>query len=317
MPGPKVLESWNVNTGANGRIVISDGAIVHAERGPQQGEGALYSLLALRGGAFNLAPFTEPAKRTIAGQWEFLLMEAARMRDEAEVAAPESAPESAPDQAATATVAPAESPGEPAAEGRPQIQETLLCSGAGEVLFHSRCANPAERRQLLDRLDDLGRELGALAPLGRFERLEVCLGTTRIVCLIQPDRRLLVRSANRETRALMKAAIEALLRRCEPLAGVAAWRAYLVDQPGFGQCYTDWFRPDQLDRVLRCLVTTSRNTKGLEIRAGRLCWTFDRARVYLVLRTDGTGLALFTENRPGPAPAEWEAVLEEFAQLPG
>ena len=42
---------------------------------------ALYGLLALRGGEFNLLPFTEPPRRTIEGQWESLLMEAARLHE--------------------------------------------------------------------------------------------------------------------------------------------------------------------------------------------------------------------------------------------
>lgn len=65
-----------------GRIYIHDGVIIHAEKANLRGELALYSLLALRGGEFNLLPYTEPAERTIQGQWEFLLMEAARLQDE-------------------------------------------------------------------------------------------------------------------------------------------------------------------------------------------------------------------------------------------
>jgi CheY-like chemotaxis protein len=65
-----------------GRIFICDGAIVHAESGTLQGEVALYGMLALRGGEFNLLPYIEPPRRTIEGQWESLLMEAARLTDE-------------------------------------------------------------------------------------------------------------------------------------------------------------------------------------------------------------------------------------------
>ena len=43
---------------------------------------AAFCVLALRGGEFNLQPFTEPPRRTIEGQWENLLMEAARLNDE-------------------------------------------------------------------------------------------------------------------------------------------------------------------------------------------------------------------------------------------
>ena len=73
-----------VSTGnRRGEIYICDGEIIHAQTGQLQGEMALYGLLALPGGQFTLQPFAEPARRTISGQYQFLLMEAARLRDEA------------------------------------------------------------------------------------------------------------------------------------------------------------------------------------------------------------------------------------------
>jgi len=65
-----------------GRIYIENGSIIHAAVGPEAGERALQQLLALAGGAFELLPFEPPPQRTIEGQWESLLMEAARVRDE-------------------------------------------------------------------------------------------------------------------------------------------------------------------------------------------------------------------------------------------
>jgi hypothetical protein len=46
------------------------------------GEKAFYRLLSLTGGEFHLQPFKQPPERTVHGQWEFLLMEAARIHDE-------------------------------------------------------------------------------------------------------------------------------------------------------------------------------------------------------------------------------------------
>jgi len=65
-----------------GRIYIENGSIIHAAVGSERGERALQQLLALAGGSFELLPFEPPPQRTIEGQWEFLLMEAARVRDE-------------------------------------------------------------------------------------------------------------------------------------------------------------------------------------------------------------------------------------------
>ena len=65
-----------------GRIYIENGSIIHAAASDGTGEHALQQLLALAGGSFELLPFEPPPQRTINGQWESLLMEAARLRDE-------------------------------------------------------------------------------------------------------------------------------------------------------------------------------------------------------------------------------------------
>src|SRR5688500_5587786 len=67
---------------AQGFIYIHAGQIVHAEVGDRVGDDAFNYLMTLSGGEFNLKPFSEPPQRTISGQWEFLIMEAARQRDE-------------------------------------------------------------------------------------------------------------------------------------------------------------------------------------------------------------------------------------------
>ena len=71
------------NPQVRGRIYIENGSIIHGMVGPETGERALHQLLALAGGSFELLPFEAPPQRTIEGQWESLLMEAARVRDEA------------------------------------------------------------------------------------------------------------------------------------------------------------------------------------------------------------------------------------------
>jgi len=183
---------------AGGRIFICDGSIVHAECGTVRGEGALYSLLGLRGGAFNLAPFVEPPQRSIEGQWEFLLMEAARINDEAApTLPPQQTPSPAPESPAlSGEVGPEASDTRVPPPSPVRIDEILLTSGAGEVLFDSKCQSPDNRMQLLTQLEEMGRQLSALAPIGRFERLEIrAAAGERAVCLVRPDRRLFVRSA--------------------------------------------------------------------------------------------------------------------------
>jgi CheY-like chemotaxis protein len=190
-----------------GKIYISEGLIVHAESGALQGEAALYGLLALTGGEFNLQPFTEPSRRTIEGHWEFLLMEAARLRDEGTQFFQLENPEQAP-----ATPSPAvpqrkekeirEAPSDTElvsitfASPSARIQETLLCSGAGEVLYQSGCENVESRAKLLEQVEQQAAQLSNVARVGRFDRLEVLTPDGRIVCQVQPNRRVFVRSSS-------------------------------------------------------------------------------------------------------------------------
>ena len=172
-----------------GRIFICDGAIVHADSGALQGEVALYGLLALRGGEFNLLPFTEPARRTIQGQWESLLMEAARLNDEGQrfLELEEAGPGMMePDQLAVAGAI-----GPPTGDVR--IAEIVLCSGTGEVLYEFESKSLELRLRLLEQLEQQANQLSSLAPVGRFDRVEILTAEGRIVCQVQPDRRLFVR----------------------------------------------------------------------------------------------------------------------------
>jgi len=65
-----------------GEIYIESGVIVHATAGNIAGPRAFYKLLCLTRGLFHLQAFKAPPERTVEGSWEFLLIEAARVRDE-------------------------------------------------------------------------------------------------------------------------------------------------------------------------------------------------------------------------------------------
>jgi CheY-like chemotaxis protein len=180
-----------VSTGnRRGQIYISEGAIIHAECGQLQGEMALYGLLGLLGGEFSFLPFTEPPRRTISGQYEFLLMEAARLRDE---------------NGSTSTRPGSLGGGEPhaslgegqvATEARGvRIEEALLCSSAGEVLYQWKCESLEARLDLFKQLEKQAVEASKGTPSGRFHRVSMDIGASRLLVQIQPTFKLLVRSA--------------------------------------------------------------------------------------------------------------------------
>jgi CheY-like chemotaxis protein len=218
------------NARIRGRVFIETGQIVHAELGETSGEEAFNHLVGLGGGQFNLRPFTEPPQRTISGQWEFLLMEAARKSDEAkeqqgETPAPAGAETTAPPQPSaeiaaelerilagaagktgpdgsaptevTATISagyeaiPAVPPGVP---WRPRVEEMLILSAQGTVVYQWQCASVDLWVSFFEFASQRGQRLAQNLPFGRFDRLEIQSGGARAVVVITPDRGVLVRT---------------------------------------------------------------------------------------------------------------------------
>jgi CheY-like chemotaxis protein len=145
--------------GEHGRIFIHSGKLVHAEFGGSLGEAALNQLLALRGGEFHHAPYSEPPAHTLEGGWEFLLMEAARQRDESLAASQENAPDG--ELEALASASPVSS-----------VKEILVTSERGEVLYERGSGDAAGRVAVLKLLHSVGRRLGGSLPFGSLERVE-------------------------------------------------------------------------------------------------------------------------------------------------
>ena len=177
-----------ISTGnRRGQIYVCDGEIIHAESGQLQGELALYGLLGLAGGEFNLQPFAEPTRRSISGAYEFLLMEAARLRDENSSQSPRNSLGSSDTTFLENTMRT-----EPRGV---RIEETLLCSRAGEVLYQWNCDSIEKRLDLFKKLEEQAVEASKGTPSGRFHRVSMDIGTSRIIVQIQPAYKLLVRSA--------------------------------------------------------------------------------------------------------------------------
>lgn len=169
-----VLEVYNEHV--LGRIYIEEGSIIHAAGGDLVGERALQRLLALPGGSFELVPFEPPPERTIVGPWEFLLMEAARVRDENAAQAATGQPEVDPKTLAAPTVPTV------------QVTETLICTGMGHTLYESGCADVQNRVMLLKNIARQATQLGAIALLGNFDRLELQAAEGRAIAQARPDR---------------------------------------------------------------------------------------------------------------------------------
>ena len=212
-----VMEVSNAET--HGNIFVRDGQIIHAQAGDVTGEDAFNRLMSLTGGQFNLKPFVEPPAVTISGSWEFLLMEAARQRDEAQesesplppwatAAEPESEAEPAASQGGNEAAAapgivpgmarrlrPAKPPPAPVEKFCPTIDEVLICSTQGDVLYEWQCADANARIRFLQFLSQKSWQMRQGLPIGYFQRLEIESPRNRIVTRIDSDRALFVRAS--------------------------------------------------------------------------------------------------------------------------
>jgi CheY-like chemotaxis protein len=168
---------------SSGRIYIQDGSILHAEAGEAFGEPALFHLLALKGGEFQLRPYSKPSRQTIDGHWESLMMEAARLSDEAAGGALER------------STAPASIETLPESESPRQIDEIVVCSSVNELLYEWQSVRSEKRIQLLDQLAEISSSLNRVLDWSRGDRLEIDGSNGRSILLFQPDRKVLIRSS--------------------------------------------------------------------------------------------------------------------------
>jgi CheY-like chemotaxis protein len=175
---------------ADGRIYISDGSIIHAEFGSVFGEKALASLLRLTGGEFRLAPFSQPARHTINDRWESLLLEAAQSSDEQ---TGEAAAGKLGGGMAHAELGLADDAAQRETVGR-RIEEIVVCSTANDVLYQWKAPEAERRIRLFGLLMVKSAAVCKMLPaLGRADRFEINETGSRVICLLQPERKIFVR----------------------------------------------------------------------------------------------------------------------------
>lgn len=172
-----ILEVYNQNV--LGRIYIEDGQLVHAVAGEVKGEPALYRLLSLPGGSFELAQFEAPPEKTLAGQWEMLLMEAARVKDE-NAAKGTNDDEAAPDVSA-------------APKTSARLEGTLVCTRSGEMLFDAVGDDSNPHVAWLKHMEQQALQFGEVLPLGGFDRMETELTDGRVIALSRSNKLVYVR----------------------------------------------------------------------------------------------------------------------------
>ena len=211
-----------------GLIYIFEGQIIHAEAGDRNGTDAFNFLMGLTGGEFAQKPYVTPPEQTISDSWEFLLMEAARNRDETLGPADEptsaeipefrssSAPMIAPvEEWQPSAPAPTQPPPRrqtpppfesqtqfftrppvpnPTDAQRPNVAEFAIFSSQGDLIYDWRCQDVNARVNFLEFLSQKARLLGQGLPMGHFERFEVFGTRARIITQLENDHAVFVRS---------------------------------------------------------------------------------------------------------------------------
>lgn len=177
--------------GRRGRIYIRSGSLIHAECGESTGDAALLNLLRLSGGEFRHLPYAEPPRETLEGSWEFLLLEAVRQRDEAQGEADEAA--AATQRTLDAVPAPPPAPPEPQDEA-PLINELVVCSETGEVLYETGSPSAVARAELCVSANRSAARISALIPIGTLERLEFLSAPGRVLVRVQDGQSVFLRA---------------------------------------------------------------------------------------------------------------------------
>ncbi len=206
--------------GSKGSIFIRNGSIIHAQIGQTKGEDAFNRLLAYDTGEFTLKPYTEPGEESINCQWEMLIMEAARVRDEIQEKADAA---KAGQAAAAAAPKPPPAPLPPAAKTpftpalkpqkqpnpilpQPKIEEIIVCTNQGEALYEWQATDADIRMELARLLQTRAEHLGKNLNLGKCDRIEAPGNNTRMVFQIQKTCTIFVRSSNVTSEILLAGA---------------------------------------------------------------------------------------------------------------
>ncbi len=191
-----------------GQIFIKEGSIIHAQVGETGGDQAFYRILSFPSGEFSFKPYADPPQVSIEGQWEFLLMEAARIRDEASEN-PDSPNQADPigftgDQLETAVSLSelAQMPDGKSRDGPrpetdlppPKIHEFLVCSSQGAVWHEWHCQDANSRILFLEFVSQKSQQMAQGLPLGKFDRVEMQTAGERVAVQIQDDCGIFLRS---------------------------------------------------------------------------------------------------------------------------
>lgn len=277
------------STHAGGSIYISEGSIIHAEAGNLVGVPALARLLGLKGGQFKLKPFTKPSQQSVEGQWESLLMEAAQASDE---------------QAGEPDHKGSEFPTVGASDRR--VEEIVLISASGEILYQRDAPEAEKRVTLLEWLANSSVGVGQLFPsLGRLDRLEIRDTGSRVICLFRPENKTFVRlsvTPRHHDDAVNEASFQSWMDQAATNPVVLAYGLRLSSTSGTHSRH-EAFPEAVLGQFVQSLTEVITTLRNCHLGSSRLRWVFEHAQIQSAQSSDGAIAFVATNNDPGVGPA--------------
>ena len=306
-----------------GEIFIEEGRIIHAQVGELYGEEAFNQLLGLSGGQFNLKPFEKPPARTIEGQWEFLIMEAARKKDEMAAGEVERALADIPSEPGAAAALPPElyapelAPGgeTPAPEitaqdlAPPTITQMLVCSARGEILHNWQVLNSDAWIGFLEFLSQRAQRLSQSLDLGDFDYLEIESPRACFLLLLSAESGVMIRSemAAPPTETIedgneepIKEALIAWQQLVPPAPGELLRALHFPDKTFVCDQLRSPFRMATVEQAWGCVTDAFHVLAANRVVADQLVWHFQNGTLYAARRRDGTVFGMLM----GPSAAE-------------
>jgi len=114
---------------------------------------------------------------------------------------------------------------------------------------------------------------------------------------------------------MMNAEAKAHLIQSLELPGAAAWCVCTPERTYEHHCYTDWFKPAQLEAVVAKLAGAFEGLRRRQVEPVQVCWVFEHAKLFLAQRPNGETLAFFVENRADLSTTSHQAAVAEFAAM--
>jgi hypothetical protein len=110
--------------------------------------------------------------------------------------------------------------------------------------------------------------------------------------------------------------IETFLNERLTDSALVAWCVQFPATGSLVRTQRDWFTPEQVEQMVQQLVLAANNLSFHRIDPLRLCWVYDRLRIFLAFRPDNECLAVIVENHQGASFGTIDKALEDFLSRP-